>query len=86
MTRPSAFTSYLGNYIGDTPDQSSWRSGSVPQDKAWAEAFFAADPKSRPTLVAYRGYRSDWGPYFYMDDQGDWRNTVDDSLWDGVKN
>lgn len=85
MPRPNAFNSHLGNFNGEAPDTSSWRASSVPQDEAWREAFYAnlAAPQTRPTLQAYQGYDyTDWGkPFYYMDDLGVWRDTMNDRPW-----
>lgn len=83
MTRPSAFASanFTPNYNDDDPDLSS--RPSVPQDKAWSHAFFAADPNSQPTLTAFKGYDyTDWGrPFYYADDLGVWRDTMNERPW-----
>jgi hypothetical protein len=81
MTRPSPYTSYLGNYNGDSPTI-PLRAVLVPQ-----EPLGEVDP-TRPTLVAYRGY--DYRhqgmflrPFYYFDG-AIWRDTLTDEAWRSV--
>lgn len=84
MTRPNAFAgaNYSANFNGEAPDQSSWRTASVPQDKEWRDAFSAAVPGSIPTLIAWKGYVPSINfPFYYMADDGVWRDTVTGREW-----
>jgi hypothetical protein len=80
MTRPSPYTSYLGNYNGDEPSHPSVN--RVPQDTAWQAAFLRDRPHCYPTLVAYRGYVP-WKAeqrHYYLAEDG-WRDTETDAAW-----
>lgn len=80
MSRPSPYTSYLGNYNGDEPSHPSVN--RVPQDTAWQAEFLRDRPHCYPTLVAYRGYVP-WSPeqrHYYLAEDG-WRDTETDAAW-----